>query len=1034
MKTKIYPLGKEFCFLMILGLFSLCSLTTQAQQATGYCTVLHQPCNGDGVLLVTTSGMTPPITFTCYDPYNTTQSILTGSDVTFYNMEMFSYVHVVDAASNYLDLQTGMVPPFVTDYPTVTPAICPNPGSALITVNSGIMPDYVEWYDNSTPFPGAYVGTGDPMSLYGGRYQTKVYYGGCYLLWDSGWVNVSSQSPINFTLSSTTANCTNGTATVSGITGGTGPYTIDWAFNHANTPTITGLCTGFYDVTVTDIIGCYTTSSVYVPQAVQIGANMVITQIPTCLQHNGKVMTFGSGGTSPYSYLYSDGQYTQEAINLSGGTSLSVTVTDHNGCLGSGNTYLHSSTPIAVTYTAIPSSCTAPTGSATLSITGGTGSYTTVWNTYPQQTGITASNLPPGNYSFTVTDGVGCIQTGIATIPPISIINASAWSIDPVCPATTGTVGVYYSGTNPFSFLWNTGQNTSSFTGALPDYHSCVITDGNGCSVTKGTYVQIHSPIHIGFTSTPASCMYATDGSLLATPLPAGSYTYHWSNGSTSNPAINLAPGWYHVTVTDGVTGCTGYDWSYVGNSATSDACYCTIEGTVYYDANTNCAADAGETGIEHISIHLAPFGYAFTDNTGHYSFRVPTGNYTLSEVVQYTYPLTSPCSANDPVAVPVTASSGCTVVHDFFNDINPLHDAHIITFDDNYAIPGNTYRQKLLIHNDGTVHENNIYLNYYPDAQLGSFTTIPFLLDPQSSFWDNTSNPISKDPGQGIILTNSFPVPANIPLGTDLNYTDYVSYEPPITNWLNDYTPWNNINNLQTTVVGSFDPNFKEVAPKGIGTAGTISRNDSVLDYIIHFQNTGTYYAENIEIIDTLDTHMNLATLLPGGSSHPSTAELSENGVLKFSFKNIHLVWESKNAINSNGFVTYSIKQKPGLAIGTQIKNTAAIFFDYNAPVMTGTTLNTIGYPVGSKEVKKNGAVSVYPDPVSTILYVKVSDPGKPRAINVYDITGRMVATGNVTETTVQKVDVGNLANGVYFLELIRTDGTRATEKFVKK
>lgn len=1031
MKTSMNSFRQNFLSSLIVACIGLCGLTIMAQP-TGSCTVIHQPCNGDAVVLVHTTGMTLPITFYCNDPYNTMQTIASGSDITFYNMEYFAYVTISDAASNFLTVPSGLINPFVMYNPILTPAICPNPGSATILINFGITPDYVEWYDDSDPFPGNYIGTGNPMSLYGGMYRTKVFYNGCYILWDSGYVFISSQSSITFNTTTTDANCTNGTAAVTNVNGGTPPYSYLWS-NGSSAQMITGLQTGSYEVTVTDATGCSTSQEVYVSQSVQIGANPVITQIPTCLQNNGRVMSFGSGGTPPYSYLYSNGQTTQEAINLSGGTNLSVIVTDTKGCLGTGSVYLYSSTPIAVTYIAIPSLCTSATGSATLTITGGTGPYTTVWNTFPVQTGTTASNLPPGNYGFTVTDAAGCVQTGMAAIPPISIINAVAYSVDPVCPATSGTVGVYSSGTPPFSYLWNTGQTTPTITGVPSGFYSCVITDGNGCSVTKSTSVNVQSPITLGFSATPATCLYATDGILLAVPSGGTApYSYSWSNGSTSNPATGLLPGWYSVTVTD-ADGCTEDDWSYVYNNGSSDACYCTIEGTVYYDANANCAADAGETGVEHIQVHLSPFGYTFTDNMGHYSFRVPSGNYTLSEVVQYTYPLTTPCAANDPVVIPVTASSGCTVTHDFFNGVNPLHDAHILTFNDNYPIPGNTYRQKLQIENDGTVTENDIYLNYYPDLQLGTFTTIPFSLNFTGSLWENPSLSISKAPGSGITLTNSFPVPTNMPLGTQLNYTDYVSNQPPISNWLNDYTPWNNINNFQTNVVGSYDPNYKEVYPKGTGSNGTISRNDSVLDYIVHFQNTGTYYAEKVVIIDTLDPGLDLASLLPGGSSHAYTADLSENGILTISFPNIHLTWESENELNSNGFVTYSMKQKPNLPTGTKIKNAAAIFFDYNAPVMTNRTLNTISSTDGYTVNKEDHGISVYPNPVSGILYVNTGESAKPKSLRISDISGRIVETGNTKENEVQEVDVKCLANGIYFIELIRAGGEKAVCRFVK-
>jgi len=234
--------------------------------------------------------------------------------------------------------------------------------------------------------------------------------------------------------------------------------------------------------------------------------------------------------------------------------------------------------------------------------------------------------------------------------------------------------------------------------------------------------------------------------------------------------------------------------------------------------------------------------------------------------------------------------------------------------------------------------------------------------------------------------------------------------------------------------VVGSFDPNFKEVIPKGTGLNGTITRNDSVLDYIVHFQNTGTYYAENIVITDTLDPGLDLKTLQPAGASHAYTTNLSENGVLTFTFPNIHLTWKSQNEINSNGFVTYSIKQKPMLPVGTKIRNASAIFFDYNAPVMTNRTLNTIAFPVGYSNTKEDHGISVYPNPVSGILYVETIGQEKPKSLLVYDISGRIIETGLTTENKVQEVDVTGLANGIYFIEMIHSDGGKSVSRFVKK
>ena len=1032
MKTKNYKLQSVLFCLIVMGLSGFMGANAFGQ--TGTFTNVHQPCTGDGSFTLTMTGMTPPLTFFYYDP--THQMHSSGSLVDNYTGEYTPWVYVTDNFGGYWFENTPLTLPFNVDIPfNTTPAQCPNPGSATITINSGALPDYVEWYDNSSPYPGVYVGTGNPMSLLPGEYKAKVYSASCYVFLDST-IFIENVSPVYFGISTTPANCTNGTATITGLSGGTPPYSYHW-WNGATSASVSGLSSGEYSVTVTDNSGCYTERFFYINQVVQIPVNFVVIHPPTCLLHDGAVMAFGSGGTTPYSYLWSDGQVAQEAISLSGGTNLSVIVTDHNGCTGTSSILLNATTPIQVTYTATPSSCMAQTGSATLAITGGISPYTVVWNTYPQQTGNTASNLPAGNYRFTVTDNTGCVQTGIVIIPPQSVINASIYSTNAVCPLNTGSAGVSCSGTaSPFTYLWNTSATTSNIYNLSPANYSCQITDANGCSVTKNTQVYSVSPVHIGITSVPATCMYAFNGSLTAYPTGgSGSYSYYWSNGATSNPATNLAPGNYWVTVTDVVTGCSKIAYCIVGNSATSNACYCRIDGYVYHDQNANCAFDPGEPGIDHIQVHLDPFGYTWTDATGYYSFLVPTGNYTLSEVVQYIYPLTPVCPNNDPVPVSVTASSGCHQTHDFFNIINPLQDVHLIATSWTRAIPGNPYSQQLIIQNDGTVPGSDIYMNYMTDTQISLIggSTIP--LNPLTSPWYENLNPVSLSPGANIasfIYYNN--LPTNIPLGTILNFTGIVSYNPPISNWLNDFTPWNNYRNFQETVVGSYDPNDKEVFPKGDGTQGLISVNDSVLDYVIHFQNTGTYYAENVILIDTLDQNMDFTTLKPGYGSHPYTAELSQTGILKFTFKNIHLVWKAENEINSNGIVTYSIKQKPDLAIGTKIQNKAAIYFDYNAPVITNTTLNTISFPAGTSRIAAENGIQVYPDPVEAELYVKTGSFGLLSSLSIYDVTGRLMQTRKIMMDAVQKVPVNDLPTGMYFITLVNVHGEKSTCKFVKK
>lgn len=1024
-------------------LFSLClHKNIYSQTPTGAYTVLQQPCNNDGELAVNiTSGLTPPLTFTYYSTNNETfvHSNLSSLNDTLYGISNpIQFVTVTNP--NYTDtayLQILMNAPFQIDNPIRTHAVCPSlTGTAQLTINGGATPASVKWYHTGNNGQGAYIGNGNPINLSQGTYSALVIDGNGCQTETTNDIIINNISNITYSVTTTAASCTNGAATVTNPSGGVAPYTYQWS-NGANTPSVSNLILGYYDVKVTDAQGCYAIRNTYIQQSINIIVNTTPTAA-TCLQNDGSAISFGSGGTPPYTYVYSNGVAGQTANGLSGETYIYVTATDANGCIGSGGAYISTSTPINVTFTTTNSSCTSPTGSATLSIGGGSVPYTVKWETSPVQNGLSINNMPEGVYGFSISDAAGCIRTGAVNIQPQSSITAFAYSSNAICPATTGNVNVSVSGSNPpFTYLWNTGATTSSILGAPLGNYTCVITDNVGCSRTKDTYLSSSSPINIGLSSTPASCIYTNDGSAYANATGGTApYTYNWSNGQTGVNATALAPGCHNVFVRD-VNGCTQGGYTFLDYNSANNNCYCTITGKVYNDLNNNCQFDLGEQGIERIMIHCAGFGYSFTNANGDYSFKVPTGNYTLSESVQNAYPLAS-CQ-NNSIAVSVTAASNCVSTVNFANTITPIHDIHIIATSINNAIPGNTYTQGLIVQNDGTVSESTIVLGKKHDGQLSYMNTTPSLYTQPSSvlaptWYIVTSGFPTLSAGASTMMYTDYSVPTNIPLGTDVNFWDTAAYAAPMSNWLNDYTPWNNVINYTATIIGSYDPNFKEVSPKGSDIYGYITTSDSVLDYVIHFQNTGSYYAQKVVVIDTLDTDLDWSSLRAGYSDHRYEASISENGILKFTFNNINLDWQAHSELGSRGLVSYSIKQQKNLSPGTTIKNSAAIYFDYNSPVITNQTLNTIELPMGIEMTKSNDNISIYPNPATTEININLNAENNLSSINIYDLQGRLLQNEKgVNNSALYKVNISSLVNGLYLIELVKTDGSKTTIKFMK-
>lgn len=1004
--------------------------------------VLQQPCNSDGQLEFTVTGVNMPCNVNIYfTGTGTTQNytLNTSTDIIQNYSGEEIYVYANDGTNTAWN--SFSAPPFTYSVNT-TPAICPSlTGTATVSISGGQAPYNFDWVEDANP--SLIVATGSPANLSPGFYAVTITdANGCIFSSNMGGdsIYIYNQSGMNINVTNTPANCSNGTATINTITGGTAPYSYLW--NNGSTSTsISGLVSNQYFVEVTDANGCNEIGYTYVQQSVTINANPV-TSDATCLQTDGSVISFGSGGLSPYTYQYSNNANTQSVTGLAAG-NYSVIVTDANGCIGTGWFTINASTPITVNYSVTPSSCTIANGGSTLNINGGTSPYSVNWNTFPSQNGTSLAGVTAGSYFFTVIDNVGCVQTGTVQVPFLNPIYGNISHSNTMCNTSNGVASINASGgTPPLTYLWSTSATTSSISGLPTGGYSCTVSDVVGCSLTKSTSVQSISPIGIGFNTTHATCIYNADGAITASAFGGQApYSFYWSNGSTATTISGLAPGNYYLNVVD-ANGCSKNSSVAVSYDASNNSCYCTIEGTVFNDINGDCIQDNGEDGIHNVMIECAGFGYAFTNTNGNYSFHVPTGTYTISQIVQSIYPLAA-CQNNSNV-VSVTAASNCTTSVNFANTITPLHDIHVFNTAYTPPIPGNMFSQYTIVSNNGTVTENNTQLSYKHDGQLGLLgSTIPYTqLDATNEpnwYSVQTGFPVL-NPGDATTIINSLMTPTNIPLGTMINFRDTVCYQNPISDWVNDYTPWNNIHTFQPQVMGSFDPNFKEVSPRGDGAEGFINRNEEHLNYIVHFQNTGTWAAQLVVIRDTLDADLDWETLQPGWSDHTYTTSIDNNGVLTFRFENINLPDSASNPIGSMGMVSYSIKVKPNLPALTEITNTAGIYFDFNAPVITNTTLNTITDSLlGTEEISKIEInAMIYPNPthdVSTLM-IYTNEFEENVSVLLTDITGKLISEKTISLSSGENhipIQNGNLENGMYFVTIISGEKNK-TLRLVKQ
>ena len=142
--------------------------------------------------------------------------------------------------------------------------------------------------------------------------------------------------------------------------------------------------------------------------------------------------------------------------------------------------------------------------------------------------------------------------------------------------------------------------------------------------------------------------------------------------------------------------------------------------------------------------------------------------------------------------------------------------------------------------------------------------------------------------------------------------------------------------------VTAPVDPNDKTGYPLGQTEEYYIQPNQQ-LQYVIRFQNVGTDTAFTVVVRDTLDIDLNIFTVTPGVASHPYTFKMYGPRVLEWTFEDIQLPDSTTNSEGSNGFLTFHVDQVPDLAPGTVINNDADIYFDFELPITTNTTVHKI-------------------------------------------------------------------------------------------
>ncbi len=380
---------------------------------------------------------------------------------------------------------------------------------------------------------------------------------------------------------------------------------------------------------------------------------------------------------------------------------------------------------------------------------------------------------------------------------------------------------------------------------------------------------------------------------------------------------------------------------------------YNTTRGKVNLDLNNN-GCDNNDPVAFDIPIRVSDNTGSLTtvySSGGNYTFYSYAGIFNLAPYFPYPYFSVNPNNAT----VNFPAANSIIDTADFcISPVGTHNDLEITLLPLSSARPGFTGSYRLIYKNNGnTTMSGDTKLNF--DISKMSFveaTEIPVQNSGQLSW--NYSNLLPFESRSINISFNLLPPPVN-------NMGDTLIFLAMINPVANDETPYDNSFILPQLVRGPFDPNDKQCLE---GNDLDISSINNYLHYIIRFQNLGNDTAFNVVVVDTLSNNLDWNTVEFIGSSHPCHA-IQKNGRLEFFFENIQLPYKAVNETKSNGFTAFKIKPKNNLSLGDSLNNKAAIYFDFNPPVITNTATTILRsdpvipvkleYFSGSKQQNKN-------------------------------------------------------------------------------
>lgn len=976
------------------------------------------------------------------------------------NLGAGTYFYVVSNANGCNTFGSVSINPF-TLTANASSAACTGDSTASIdlSISGGNPPFTIDWTDRP--------GSPDPedRSLLGPGYYT-VQVSDALNCVASYTTYIDTLPGFNATFNVLQPSCGQNSGSISIFMSPPGFYTFDWAHiaGSSNQQNLNNLAGGEYTITITSGLGCRRIETFTLVQGGPITVTGNVANLLCQGSNSGIIDITVSGGSGQYFYNWSNGANSQDLFNTAAGT-YTVTVTSSGNCTNTASfTVTQPALPLGIqsNQTLLTQITCFGNADGSISITpfGGTPPYTVNWigpNGFTAN-GTAITGLAAGTYIVQITDVNGCSFSSQFTLvqpTPLTLANIIQCDFQVSIQA--------FGGVLPLAYGWDNGANGST-QNFQPGTYTVTITDANGCSTIQSVMVD---PNPAPCTKISGIVVQDGNGNCIPEALEQGlgnwylrasgpNGTFYGVTQMDGSYDMQVEPGNYVVNVLlpNGFSGtlCQNnlpVSLPTLGASSTADFALQNLPDCplMFVDITNGplrrcfsnnhfslqcCNIGTATATDAYLDVQLPPFmtiQYASLpyQDLGGGLLRFALGNMAPFDCRFIQIITKISCDA-------VLGQTLCVEAHaypegDCFSN-NAQWSGALLSVasrcepDSLKFVLKNTGTASMTVPLDYIVIEDGIMGYQGMSAPLSVGDSMIVSLPANGSTWriEAVQEPFTPQNAQPVLsvegcsntgsfttgLFNQFPYPDG-PLWIDIECDE---------------------------VIGSYDPNDKQGLPLGYGPNGNILPGQ-YLEYKIRFQNTGTDTAFTVVIRDTLSQALDLTSVRPGASSHPYVYTVNGEGILIFDFPNIMLPDSNVNQEASQGFVEFQVSQRDSLPLGTVIQNTAAIYFDFNDPVITNTTRHTVnrnfvmirawapGKPVYS--------VLVAPNPAQQYAEISIPEapPGGDYQLLLYSLDGRLQQS--IQENAPRfRLDGTQTADGIYVFKVLRNGEILGSGKLV--